>query len=148
MVVLNDMDRFHLVMDVIDRVPGLGDRAAWLRQQMVDNRTRHHAYVREHGEDMPEVRNWVWPAALSAAPGSRRPGRWRARPGRSAQPAPGRGGPSRRRRTRPDMDVLVVNAGSSSLKLSLLDPADEILAATEVEHWDTEDPPARSPFLS
>ncbi len=69
MVVLNDMDRFHLVMDVIDRVPGLGDRAAWLRQQMVDNRSRHRVYVREHGEDMPEVQDWVWPAALSAAPG-------------------------------------------------------------------------------
>ena len=69
MVVLNNMDRFHLVMDVIDRVPGLSDKAAWLRQQMVDNRTRHHAYVREHGEDLPEVQNWVWPAALSAPPG-------------------------------------------------------------------------------
>jgi xylulose-5-phosphate/fructose-6-phosphate phosphoketolase len=44
MVVMNDMDRFHLVMDVIDRVPGLGGRAAWLRQQMTDARTRHRAY--------------------------------------------------------------------------------------------------------
>jgi len=60
MVVMNDMDRFHLVMDVIDRVPGLGDRAAWLRQQMTDNRARHHTYIREHGEDMPEVRDWTW----------------------------------------------------------------------------------------
>jgi xylulose-5-phosphate/fructose-6-phosphate phosphoketolase len=67
MLVLNNMDRFHLVMDVIDRVPGLGDRAAWLRQEMVDNRTRHWAYVREHGEDLPEVRDWVWPAATTAA---------------------------------------------------------------------------------
>ncbi len=66
MVVRNDMDRFHLVMDVIDRVPGLGDRAAWLRQQMADNRVRHRAYVQEHGEDLPEVRNWVWPAARFA----------------------------------------------------------------------------------
>jgi xylulose-5-phosphate/fructose-6-phosphate phosphoketolase len=66
MVVLNDMDRFHLVMDVIDRVPGLGDRAAWLRQQMADKRVQHWAYVREHGEDLPEVRNWVWPAAAGA----------------------------------------------------------------------------------
>ena len=63
MVVMNDMDRFHLVMDVIDRVPGLGDRAAWLRQQMADTRVRHWAWVREHGEDMPEVRDWAWPAA-------------------------------------------------------------------------------------
>ena len=61
MVVLNDMDRFHLVMDVIDRVPGLGQRAARLRQHMVDKRAEHRAYIREHGEDLPEVRDWVWP---------------------------------------------------------------------------------------
>jgi xylulose-5-phosphate/fructose-6-phosphate phosphoketolase len=60
MVVMNDMDRFHLVMDVIDRVPGLANSAAWLRQQMVDTRSRHHAWVREHGEDLPEVSNWTW----------------------------------------------------------------------------------------
>jgi xylulose-5-phosphate/fructose-6-phosphate phosphoketolase len=60
MVVMNDMDRFHLVMDVIDRVPGLSKRAGELRQQMVDARTRHHAWIREYGEDMPEVRNWTW----------------------------------------------------------------------------------------
>ncbi|MDQ1449726.1 MAG: xylulose-5-phosphate/fructose-6-phosphate phosphoketolase, partial [Actinomycetota bacterium] len=61
MVVLNDMDRFHLVMDVIDRVPGLGAGAAAVRQQMVDARTRHVEYTHEFGEDMPEVRNWTWP---------------------------------------------------------------------------------------
>ncbi|MEA3214933.1 MAG: xylulose-5-phosphate/fructose-6-phosphate phosphoketolase [Acidimicrobiia bacterium] len=61
MVVMNDLDRFHLVMDVIDRVPALGMRAARLRQQMVDKRTEHRLYVREHGEDMPEVADWVWP---------------------------------------------------------------------------------------
>jgi xylulose-5-phosphate/fructose-6-phosphate phosphoketolase len=61
MVVMNDMDRFHLVMDVIDRVPGLAERAGQLRQQMVDTRTRHHAWTREHGEDLPEVANWTWP---------------------------------------------------------------------------------------
>jgi xylulose-5-phosphate/fructose-6-phosphate phosphoketolase len=60
MVVMNNLDRFHLVVDVIDRVPGLGERAAGVRQEMVDQRTRHHAYVREHGEDLPEVRDWVW----------------------------------------------------------------------------------------
>jgi xylulose-5-phosphate/fructose-6-phosphate phosphoketolase len=60
MVVMNDMDRFHLVMDVIDRVPGLGERAAQLRQQMVDTRARHHTWTREHGEDLPEVRDWAW----------------------------------------------------------------------------------------
>ena len=62
MVVLNDMDRFHLVMDVIDRVPGLGAHAALVRQHMVDARTRHVEYTHEFGEDMPEVRDWTWPA--------------------------------------------------------------------------------------
>ena len=92
MVVMNDMDRFHLVMDVIDRVPGLGNSAAWLRQQMVDTRTRHHAWIREHGEDLPEVANWTWPAGDAASPMKRMSG------------------------------VLVVNAGSSSLKLARARP--------------------------
>src|SRR3954447_17729738 len=61
MVMLNDMDRFHLVIDVIDRVPGLGPRAAHLRQRMVDERLRHRAYTREHGDDSPDVRDWTWP---------------------------------------------------------------------------------------
>jgi xylulose-5-phosphate/fructose-6-phosphate phosphoketolase len=61
MLVLNDVDRFHLVMDVIDRVPGLATRAAGVRQAMVDMRERHHRWTREHGEDLPEVRDWVWP---------------------------------------------------------------------------------------
>ncbi len=60
MLVLNDMDRYHLVMDVIDRVPGLARRAAVLRQQMVDKRAEHRAYVRRTGEDLPEVRDWAW----------------------------------------------------------------------------------------
>jgi xylulose-5-phosphate/fructose-6-phosphate phosphoketolase len=60
MVMMNDMDRFHLVMDVIDRVPGLGPRAAGLRQRMADARTKARAWTREYGEDMPEVRDWVW----------------------------------------------------------------------------------------
>jgi xylulose-5-phosphate/fructose-6-phosphate phosphoketolase len=61
MVMLNDMDRFHLVMDVIDRVPGLAEHAAPLRQQMTDERLRHRAYTREVGDDMPDVRDWSWP---------------------------------------------------------------------------------------
>ena len=61
MVMLNDMDRFHLVMDVIDRVPELGQRAAGLRQEMVDERLRKRAYTREHGEDPEDIRDWVWP---------------------------------------------------------------------------------------
>ena len=62
-LMLNDMDRYHLVMDVIDRVPGLGARAAHLRQQMADERLRHRAYTREVGDDMADVRDWTWPAA-------------------------------------------------------------------------------------
>ena len=61
MVMLNDLDRFHLVKDVIDRVPGLAVREASLRQRMVDERLRHRAYTREHGDDAPDVRDWVWP---------------------------------------------------------------------------------------
>ena len=70
MVMLNDLDRYHLVMDVIDRVPGLGERAAALRQEMSDQRLRHRAYTREHGEDPPDVRDWRWPgsAPLRAEP--------------------------------------------------------------------------------
>jgi xylulose-5-phosphate/fructose-6-phosphate phosphoketolase len=61
MVMLNDLDRFHLVMDVIDRVPSLGSRAAHVRQLMTDERLRHRQYTRDHGEDDPDVRNWTWP---------------------------------------------------------------------------------------
>ena len=60
MLVRNDMDRYHLVMDVIDRVPGLARRAAVLRQKMVDRRAEHRDYVRRTGEDLPEVRDWTW----------------------------------------------------------------------------------------
>jgi len=66
MVMLNDLDRFHLVMDVIDRVEGLGARYAGLRQEMVDRRLDARAYAREFGEDLPEVRDWVWPEARGA----------------------------------------------------------------------------------
>jgi len=61
MVMLNDLDRFHLVMDVIDRVPGLSSSAAHLRQQMVDMRIRARAWTREYGEDHPDVNRWTWP---------------------------------------------------------------------------------------
>ena len=61
MVMLNDLDRFHLVMDVIDRVPELRSRAAHLHQHMVDERVRLRAYTRAEGEDAPEIRNWIWP---------------------------------------------------------------------------------------
>jgi xylulose-5-phosphate/fructose-6-phosphate phosphoketolase len=61
MVMLNDLDRFHLVMDVIDRVPSLGSKEAHLKQKMVDNKLLSRQYTRDHGEDPPEIRNWVWP---------------------------------------------------------------------------------------
>ena len=70
MVMLNDLDRYHLVIDVIDRVPGLGSRYAGLRQQMVDKRIHAREYTREHGDDIPEVRDWVWPAARGVQVGS------------------------------------------------------------------------------
>jgi xylulose-5-phosphate/fructose-6-phosphate phosphoketolase len=62
MVVLNRLDRFHLVMDVLDRVPGLGERTAALRQDMVDARLDARRYGREHGEDPPEIAHWRWHA--------------------------------------------------------------------------------------
>ncbi len=60
MVVLNDLDRFHLARDVIDRVPGLGARAASLSQWIRDKLIDHKRYIRQYGEDMPEIRNWKW----------------------------------------------------------------------------------------
>lgn len=67
MVVLNDLDRFHLAMDVIDRVPGLAATAAHAKQAFRDKRIAHKLYVNTHGEDMPEVRDWTWPYASAAA---------------------------------------------------------------------------------
>jgi xylulose-5-phosphate/fructose-6-phosphate phosphoketolase len=62
MVMLNDLDRFHLVTDVIDRVPGLAEVAAPLRQDMQDERLSCRAHTREYGEDRPDVAGWTWPA--------------------------------------------------------------------------------------
>jgi xylulose-5-phosphate/fructose-6-phosphate phosphoketolase len=61
MVMLNDLDRYRLVIDVIDRVPGLAARAAGARQAMVEARHAARQYTRDHGEDIPEVRDWAWP---------------------------------------------------------------------------------------
>jgi xylulose-5-phosphate/fructose-6-phosphate phosphoketolase len=61
MVMLNDLDRFHLVIDVIDRVAGLDDSAAHLRQEMGERRLAARAYTRGHGNDDPEIRDWTWP---------------------------------------------------------------------------------------
>ncbi len=61
MVVMNDMDRFHLVADVIDRVPQLGPRAAYAKQAIRDKLIEHKQYIATHGEDLPEIRDWKWP---------------------------------------------------------------------------------------
>ncbi len=60
MVVLNELDRFHLVMDVIDRSPELGANAAYAKQALIKKLIEHKKYIQEHGEDMPEIRNWKW----------------------------------------------------------------------------------------
>jgi xylulose-5-phosphate/fructose-6-phosphate phosphoketolase len=61
MVMLNDLDRFHLVLDVIDRVSAIGRQAARVRQEMLDHRMNARLYTREHGEDHPEISGWTWP---------------------------------------------------------------------------------------
>jgi xylulose-5-phosphate/fructose-6-phosphate phosphoketolase len=60
MCVVNQVDRFHLAMDALDRLPQLGDRAAHFRQQLQDQLIRHRIHVRTYGEDLPEVRDWTW----------------------------------------------------------------------------------------
>jgi xylulose-5-phosphate/fructose-6-phosphate phosphoketolase len=70
MVMMNDMDRFHLVVDVIDRVPGLGTRAVLVRQYMLDQRTQARLYTREHGEDHPDVADWHWSPSTPSTPSS------------------------------------------------------------------------------
>jgi xylulose-5-phosphate/fructose-6-phosphate phosphoketolase len=62
MVVRNDLDRFHLVSDVIDRVPTLGARAAYVQQEIRDKLLEHRRYIETHGEDPPEIRHWKWGA--------------------------------------------------------------------------------------
>ena len=63
MTVLNDMDRFHLAMDVIDRVPQAGEHGVYLKQQLKGKLVEHRHYINEHGQDMPEIRNWKWSQA-------------------------------------------------------------------------------------
>ena len=57
---LNDLDRFHLVSDVIDRVPKLGSRAAYAKQAIRDKLMQHKQYICRHGDDMPEITGWRW----------------------------------------------------------------------------------------
>jgi xylulose-5-phosphate/fructose-6-phosphate phosphoketolase len=67
MTVLNDLDRFHLVMDVVDRVPQTGSPGVYLKQQLRDKLIAHKQYIDRYGQDMPEIRNWVWPE-ITASP--------------------------------------------------------------------------------
>jgi xylulose-5-phosphate/fructose-6-phosphate phosphoketolase len=62
MTVLNEMDRFHLVMDTIDRLPQTGDKGIYLKQHLKEKLIEHKQYIDKHGEDMPEIRNWKWGA--------------------------------------------------------------------------------------
>jgi xylulose-5-phosphate/fructose-6-phosphate phosphoketolase len=67
MVVLNDLDRYHLAEDVIDRVPKHGARAAYLKQAIDDRLIEHKIYIREHGQDVPEIADWRWGSATRPA---------------------------------------------------------------------------------
>ena len=67
MRVQNDIDRFHLVQDVVDKLPHLGSKGAYLKQLMRDMLIEHKHYIDEHGEDLPEIRNWRWGASAKPA---------------------------------------------------------------------------------
>jgi xylulose-5-phosphate/fructose-6-phosphate phosphoketolase len=60
MTLLNDLDRFHLVMETIDRLPQTGDKGITLKQQLKDKLIEHKQYIAKHGQDLPESRNWKW----------------------------------------------------------------------------------------
>jgi xylulose-5-phosphate/fructose-6-phosphate phosphoketolase len=67
MVVMNDLDRFHLVADVIDRLPQLGPEAAYAKQAIAQKLIAHKLYIAEHGDDMPEIKDWRWGGRAAAA---------------------------------------------------------------------------------
>ncbi len=60
MTVMNDLDRFHLTMDVIDRIPKIGGRGVYLKQELKDKLVEHKEYIYKNGQDLPEIRNWKW----------------------------------------------------------------------------------------
>jgi xylulose-5-phosphate/fructose-6-phosphate phosphoketolase len=66
MTVLNDLDRFHLVIDTIDRLPQTGDKGVSLKQQLSDKLLEHRRYIERYGQDLPEIRDWRWGAAQAA----------------------------------------------------------------------------------
>ena len=102
MTVMNQLDRFNLAMDVIDRVPRLQATSGAAREELKNKLIEHKIYVQSHGEDMPEIRNWSWEPAPGPTVDDERT---RARHPRRAE----------------SMRVLVVNAGSSSLKLAVIE---------------------------
>ena len=67
MTVLNDLDRFHLVMDAIDRLPQTGDKGLYLKRRLKDKLIEHNQYIDKHGQDLPEIRNWKWGLRLAQA---------------------------------------------------------------------------------
>ena len=135
MVVMNDLDRFHLAGDVIDRVPSLGSRVAYAKQFLRDKLIEHKNYVHKHGQDMPDVREWRW-NPTSQANAARAPITSRTRctrqPRRGQTEAPDAGEAAA-------VNVLVLNAGSSSLKFRLLamKNPETVLASGLVEKWGT-----------
>ena len=68
MTVLNDLDRFDLVMDTVDRLPQTGDKGVYLKQQLKDKLIEHKAYIDKYGEDLPEIRHWKWGATNTGKP--------------------------------------------------------------------------------
>jgi xylulose-5-phosphate/fructose-6-phosphate phosphoketolase len=75
MCVVNDLDRLHLVGDVIDRLPQLGAAAAYFKQVLRDKLLDHHAYIRRWGDDLPEIKNWRWSGAAAGRTGKKKRGK-------------------------------------------------------------------------